>query len=361
MGHWQRVHFIEELSHHGITVHVFNPLLCKSWDEANEKAMIEFKKGKYDLFFSAVCDKSVLYKETLDVIKANGVPTLCLRFDNLVIPLYDKEMAAAFDLLWLTSIETKRFYDKWGANSCFAPYAANPYTFKYTEVPSVNRVCFVGTPYGSRARMFNTLLKGGVDLTLYYGHSCDDKIKDRDHYETYIEVPPKSRVAELLYRFRFKEGRIMLRGSIKNKLMGNCIVDQQSKKLLINPAVSPYELSEVYSKYALSLASTSVHHTDVLKNPLKIINLRNFEIPMSGGVEICRYNPELADYYEENKEIVFYRSNEEFVDKALYYTQKASDQEIRKIRMAARARSEKEHTWTNRFSVVLNELGMKVY
>lgn len=358
MGHWPNAHFIDELSRHRIQMHIFNPLLYKSWDEANDRAIKEIKEGEFDLFFTSECESPVLSMNIFSEIKKMGIPSMCLRFDNLVIPLYDKEMAPLFDLVWLTSIETKRFYDKWGAKTCFAPYAANPYTFKFIEKPCINRACFVGTPYGSRARLFNTLLQNNVDLTLYFGHSCDDTTNEWEHYDTYIAVPLKSKKEEIFNRLKFKEGRIMLKGALKNKLMGKCQVEQ-SEHLEIKPAVAPIELSNIYSEYALSIASTSVHHTDVLKNPLKIINLRNFEIPMSGGVELCKYNPELANYYEEDKEILFYRSNEELVEKAIYYSTKASESELKAIRIAARSRSEKDHTWMNRFAIMFKELGLK--
>lgn len=141
--------------------------------------------------------------------------------------------------------------------------------------------------------------------------------------------------------------------------MGKCII-HDSPCLERKNALPIEKISSKYSEYSLSLASTSAHHTDVLKDPVKIINLRNFEIPMSGGLEICRYNKELSEYYEEGKEILFYATKEELIDKAKYYTQKATDEEIYMIKRSARRRSENEHTWYHRFSKVLNELNLKI-
>lgn len=361
MGRWQHDHFIEELSHHNVFIRVFNPLLFMSWDEANDALLIEIKNRRYDIFMSAICDDKLLFESTLSEIKRIGIPTLCIRFDNLVVPLYDKKLSALYDLVWLTSVETKRFYDKWGAKTCFAPYAANPYVFMHkVSHNSIRRVCFVGTPYGSRTRMFNTLTRGGVNLTLFYGNSSFDTIDNAwEHFKTFIDVPSQSHSTELIKRLQFHEGRVLIRGAIKNKIMGKCFVENNSH-LVVEPAVAPSRLSSIYSEYVLSLASSSAHHTDVLKTPLKIVNLRNFEIPMSGGVEFCRYNTELAEYFEEDKEIIFYRSKEEMIDKALYYTNKATDNEVYQIRCAARVRSEKEHTWYLRFKKILNELEFNI-
>ena len=352
MDKWQHIHFIDELSRHGIQIDLFN------WEEANEIAIKKIREGNYDLFFTGVCRKEILFIESLLEIKKIGVPTLCLRYDNLLIPYNDKELAPYFDLLWLTATETKHLYDKWGVKTCFAPYAANPFTFKYTELPLKYRVCFIGTPYGSRSRMINKLSQGGVDTTVFYGgkvKQIDDCVLQR----TNMNVPSDSFLVSVLNRLKFSEGRVLLKGSLKNKIIGKSYVDK-NPYLEMKDAVSWEELSSTYSEYSLSLASTSAHHTDVLKDPVKVINLRNFEIPMSGGVEICRYNYELSEYFEDGKEILFYESNDELVEKAIYYTRNATDKEIIKIKQAARKRSENEHTWYHRFNKVLNELNLKI-
>ena len=119
------------------------------------------------------------------------------------------------------------------------------------------------------------------------------------------------------------------------------------------------ELARVYSEYRLALSSTSYHNTDVLKQPVEVINLRSFEIPMSGGLQICRYNSYLAKQYEEGKEIIFYRSEEELRSKANYYINKATDCEIKKLKSAARTRSVNDHTWFKRFEIVFKEFGIQ--
>ena len=356
---WQRVHFFDELLYHGIEIEPFNPLLCNSWDEANNNALTLLKKGNYDLFFTSVCQKECLFPDTLQEIKRMGIPSLCLRFDNLVIPYYDKELSPFFDLVWLTAKETKRLYDKWGARTCFAPYAANPYAFKYIELPIKRELCFIGTPYGSRSRMINALAKGGIDMTLFFGKSPTNDKDLIEEINPLISVPLHNRLGSVFTRLRFREGRVLIHGLVKNRIVGKREI-LECGNLQIEPSVCLNKLHEVYSQYTLSLASTSAHHTDVLKHPLKIVNLRSFEIPMSGGIEICRNNPELAEYFEESKEIIFYDTMEELVEKADYYIRKASEQEIRSIKTAARRRAEGEHTWYHRFSKVLAELDLKI-
>lgn len=357
MHKWQRYHFLNELEHHNVNVDIFNPLTFSSIEEANEAVCQQASKGHYDLFMTNFCNPRMVYPETIARMRELGIPTLSYRGDNLVMPYNDKALAKHFDLVWLTAKETQHLYDKWGAKTIFAPYAANPFVFRYDEPDTIDRsVCFVGRPYGSRSIMLNSLSDNEINTNLFYGNITMPKELETEGIK--IDILGASPLETVFNRFRFTQGRKLIMGSIKNRFVGQTAV-KESPFVVKNPGVLPDKISALYSKYALSVASTSTGHTDCLKEPLKIINLRNFEIPMSGGIEICRYNKELAEYYEEDKEIVFYRTQEEFIDKAKYYTQKAADSEIVAMKRAARERSVNEHTWFHRFKKCFDELGLK--
>ena len=359
MSMWQRLHFFDELAKHGIEIVTLSGQLLRSWEEANALVIKLLKSGEYSLFFTAICRKEQLFIETLQEIKRIGIPSLCIRFDNLLIPYFDKDLSPYFDLVWLTSIETKLLYDKWGVKSLFQPYAANPFFFKYTEKPLKRQVCFIGTPYGSRTRMMNVLTTGEVNLSLFFGKPSNES-KPNDIIKEVEKLPAVQygKMNLLIDRMKTWEGRRLIKGTMINKIKGN-IQLLENNYLSKSPSVPFDQICEIYSEYVLALASTSAVHTDILKEPLKVINLRNFEIPMSGGIEICRYNKELSEYFEEDKEIIFYNNNDELVDKAKFYTQKATDTDINAIKCAARKRAENEHTWFNRFSKVFEELGLK--
>ena len=126
-----------------------------------------------------------------------------------------------------------------------------------------------------------------------------------------------------------------------------------------SPRVSFDDMIQKYSDHVLSLSFSSTEHTDVLKKPLSRTFLRTFEIPMCGGIQLCRYYPELASYFEDGKEIVLYHDDKELVEKTRFYLNKATDQNIREIKEAARKRAEAEHTWMNRFKIAFDKLGLK--
>ena len=357
MSKWQRVHIINELEIHGVQIVTFNPLLFNSPCEANDAFIVKMKSDKYDLIMSSVCYEKMIFPEVLQTAKSLGIPTLCIRWDNLIIPFYDKKLSNMFDLVWLTSCETEYLYKKWGANTIFLPYAANPHLFHYTPQEVVPKVCFIATVYGSRSLMINTLTSNDVKVDLYTGSNPKLQNSSKTTIDVKYNVISPSWGETMIQRMTFKEGRKVMLGAIINKLMGSKTVIR-NENLQWYPACSPEEMMLNYSRYALCLSSTSTNHTDVLKNPLKIINLRAFEIPMSRGVAICKFNEELSNYFEEDKEIVFYRDDEEFIDKAHFYTQKDKSSLVMSMKNAARYRAENEHTWWCRFVKAFDRLGI---
>ena len=354
MFQWQRLHFIDELSRHGIEFETFNPLIYSGPDEANELFVKRIKQGGFDLLLSGVCYEGIIYPEVFQAANQQGIPSLLICWDNLTVPIYDKKQAKFFDLVWLTCRETSYLYQKWGAKYITQPYAANPYSYTYSEVPLNRNTCFLGTPHGSRSLMINTLTQAGVDVDLYYGGK---KGKQEQRIQVKYNIAHPSYYRIKLHNMTYAEGRKIILGAIKNKLVGSRIIDYNAY-LHRYDSVPFSELPIIYSGHAVCLASTSTNHTDSLKNPLKIVNLRSFEIPMSGGLALCKYNPELAEYFEDGKEILFYQTNDELIEKARRYSKGMDEVELRRMKMAARKRAEAEHTWWCRFKKALDTLGL---
>lgn len=355
MFQWQRLHFIDELSRHGIDFETFNPLIYSSPAEANELFVKRIKQGGFELLMSSVCYEGIIYSEVPMAAKNQGIPSLLIRWDNLTVPIYDKKQSKLFDLVWLTSRETSNMYKKWGANYIIQPYAASPYAFNYNEEPLNRNICFLGTPYGSRSLMINALTQASIDVDAYYG---GNKTISNNEIRIKYDIPHPSHYKMFMYCLSYREGRKMMMGAIKNKIVGSQTIIENAA-LHHFPAVPVSEVSSIYSSHSVCLASTSTNHTDSLKKPLKIVNLRSFEIPMSGGLALCKYNSELAEYFEEGKEILFYQTNDELIEKARNYSKVIDDVELRRMKMAARKRAEAEHTWWCRFSKAFDALGLK--
>lgn len=140
--------------------------------------------------------------------------------------------------------------------------------------------------------------------------------------------------------------------------MSKTELNDTSPNLMKMPSVSDAEMTALYSNLTLSLNITELRDTYICKHPIHKIHLRTFEIPMSGGLQLTSYTDEMASYFEEDKEIVLYRSKEEMIDKARFYLKPENETTVMNMKRAARKRAEKEHRWIDRFEQVFKALGV---
>ena len=77
---------------------------------------------------------------------------------------------------------------------------------------------------------------------------------------------------------------------------------------------------------------------------------------MAGACYLTQATPDLPALFEEDKEIMLYRSDEELVDKARFLFRHPA---IRmKMRDAATKRAHAQHDWIHRFQRAFDELGL---
>jgi len=354
MFFWQRVHFHDELSRIGVEIEILNPLDFYSLEDSHKAVIHKLSGGGYDLFLASA--SLFVNKELLANIQKIGIPTLCFRPDNLLIPFIDKKIASSFDLVWITSRETEYLYKQWGANYIFQPYAANPYTFHPEYKSTINKLCFIGTPYGSRSNLINIIVESGAPIDVFCKNN--QQATNTEQFVPKYKAPGMTTIDTLMNNLKFHEGRKVLFANLKNRFLKHTL-NESADNLSLLPKVPFESLNGIYSNYSLSLSSTSARNTDILTKPVPVVNLRAFEIPMAGGLQFCRYNEELANYFEEDKEIVFYRNNEELISKALFYINPKNEHLTLQIKQAARRRAEADHTWTNRFNDAFKKLGLK--
>lgn len=352
MTQWQRFHIIDELMGNGHSVTVFNPLNYDTVEKANAilPDIINSEKPAFDVFINPA-PSYLLFKETILKIKSMGLPSLLICFDNLHAPFIHQEIAPYFDLVWLTSWETEYLFKKWGCNTIFKPYAANPVLLKPVEGLEIDKLCFIGTLYDDRVNRINMLTLASVPTIIY----SDQNIKPSGG-------PSSGRLTllqslKLLSRLsKFSVGRRVAYGRLRNKLgnRGNQLV--KNDFLEIRPSV-PFDLiNSIYSNHAISLNITELRNTFDLKPPVHKLHLRTFEIPMSGGLQIAPYVEELSSYFEDGEEIILCKSEEEFISKSQFYLRPDNSALRRKMKRNARKRAENEHTWNRRFTDVFDVL-----
>lgn len=352
MYHWQDTHIIDELNHHGIDVELFNPLFYESIDQANETARRTIDTKSFDLFMTCN-DDSICYSSTVDYIRQKGIPCLLINFDNKMQPRKDLAFSEHFDLLMLLNVDDNPVYKKLKCPYFFAPYAANPFFFKDLRDNAHNGICFVGTPYGTRCKPINTILAAGLPFDLYANQKNIEEQR-----KIAIGMSFHQQLSAFGEMIDSSSGRKVIASALISKIKKPEVLDSCSKYLSIHDAVSLDEMNTLYSNYSLSLSMPEARNTGILKRPVDIVRLRNFEIPMCAGLQITRYYYELSQYFEENKEILFYRTDEELVDKVRFYTDSKHQSEVDEMKKNARRRAESEHTWFRRFLTAFEKLGL---
>lgn len=112
--------------------------------------------------------------------------------------------------------------------------------------------------------------------------------------------------------------------------------------------VSEQEMLAIYKNSLVTLGFGYVG------NGTKVLGLkgRDFEIPLTGTAYLTTYNKNLSEFFEEDKEILFYRNKQDLLEKIQYYISRP-DQAI-KIGLAGRERALSDHTWDKRWKTIID-------
>jgi spore maturation protein CgeB len=119
-----------------------------------------------------------------------------------------------------------------------------------------------------------------------------------------------------------------------------------------NGPLSTQEMVRMYSKSKINLGFGGVANlseTYCLKG-------RDFEIPMSGGLYLTEYHPELERWYRLGEEIVTYSGFDDLVTKIRYLLSHSDGADA--IRQNGYDRALSEHTWEMRFEKVFGLMGL---
>ena len=127
----------------------------------------------------------------------------------------------------------------------------------------------------------------------------------------------------------------------------------QRTKLALNINIGIYDA--VYGQeFWNKLRQYRVQLNIFRKHNLGSHNMRSFEVPAVGGIQLTPFSEEQAGFFEENKEVFFYRHTGELEDKCRYLLD-LPDREANAIREAARRRSATSgYTYRDRGLLVYN-------
>ncbi len=112
-------------------------------------------------------------------------------------------------------------------------------------------------------------------------------------------------------------------------------------------SVSQNEMLDIYHDSLLTLGFGFMGKAENVS-----LKGRDFEVPMTGTAYITSSNEDLAKYFVEGKEIIFYKDENDLLDKIRFYL--INPGKAVEIGLNARIRSLREHTWEKRWLKVLD-------
>lgn len=352
MYSWPRFHYQDELARAGFVVD--NLRVSSEADENDVNKSLRsylIKDRSVHLIVSSLDDRCI-GKDFGALVSQYSIPSVLICFDNLSVPFKHKHSCHLYDLVWLTSWETSKYFRRWGARIIFLPYAANPRIFRPHAGKFNRRVCFLGTPYGARKKRLNLLAEAGVPVKQYGAQIKNDASFSSPNYNL-------TELASNAWQLsKYPIGRKALAAALKRYFLSNH--GGLSEDIETGHLVGFPEIPKIYNHAGLCLNITELWNTYYLTNPIHKLHLRTFEIPMSGGIALSPRIPELEEYYDDGHEAVFFSSEAEMIDRAKFFLSEKRDRYRDAMKLAARRRSMAEHTWSNRFNKVFSKLNLKL-
>ena len=133
----------------------------------NERLLKQFRaehaRKPFDLFFGYFYS-SVVYPETIDLIRQSGVPTVNFSCNNVHQFDLVRDIAPRFDACIVPEASAQRAFADVGAKPLRIQLAANPRVYRPYPEPRVYDVTFVGQRYADRADFLQHLHCSGVDV-----------------------------------------------------------------------------------------------------------------------------------------------------------------------------------------------------
>lgn len=370
MYEWHDVHYCDELTRAGHTVIDCNPVqllgrkgsIAEYSDILVSAAKKIIKEPGPHLMVSNATDSTIL-SDAIDVLRKLGIACVNLSVDDLTVPFDVKKIGSHYDLCWTTYRGTEVQLKKYGCNVIYLPMAANPHVFKTNNDNRAHSLCFIGSCYGARANYIAKLTKAGIPMRVRGNGWLDTPYKNTHKLNNLNAKDVIDKLKLATEYARFPIGRKILAAAIKKRILlqdGSEVKQDISQVDIGRPLSSFSEMINFYASCSASLGVLECASTYLLKKPVVYYRLREFEAPMLGCAHIVCRVPELEESFAEDKEMIFYSSLEECVDKARYYLAPENYNICRAMGEKARKRAQREHTWLNRFSVLCNTLGIKI-
>lgn len=353
----------------------------------NERLVASFsgalERGPVDLFFGYFYS-SVVYSDTIERIRASGVPTVNFSCNNIHQFELVERIAPHFDLCVVPERAAVEKYRRVGARPVRIQLAANPRVYRPFPEPRRYDVTFVGQRYADRADFLVYLRRHGVQVRAWgAGWRAQKK----------LDLAALGAAAALLEDEQLDGVRRLLRRQLRRVTPVPGLAEQASPPTAAPPtpadpevdgsrgpawrshsalSASPEEgevaafggprllqeaLIRTFSRSRISLGFATAGDSHRGPNRLTHLRLREFEAPMSGALYLTEHQDELAEYFRPGEEVLTYTDRDDLLDQVRYYLMRPEAGE--RVRRAGRHRALAEHTWQHRFGELFQALGLK--
>lgn len=312
--------------------------------------------GRLDFIFFIVYDDFLLV-ETAKQLRDLGVPMVNYHVDMAFQWYRVIRTAPYFDVVAVAQQTNAEYLRPYNAHIEWMPMAANP-DFYFRKIASPAEydcgLSFVGSfnPF-RRALLAECLGRGLRPVVFGRGWQSESPSPYQFEWDPYKVVHDLRYYAGARWK---AEGAESLLGPLRRKYARRFPFQELQGADLRGPC-DDTALPVIFnqSEVNLGFSDTGWHSkTDVRRSKSLQCRLRDFEVPMAGGLYLVQEAPDHAQYYNLGEEIIVWSEPGEFLEKALFYSR--NERANGRIREAAQRRVLKEHTWQHRFDALFARL-----
>ena len=318
---------MEEKSSGGLKVfqHHFDRILEIGKKKWNEELLDIVRREKPDLLFAFMYTDELDPVALTEIKEKTGTKSVAWfaddywRFWN-----YSKHWPPYFSYVVTTYSKAIEWYKKAGyENVILSQWGCN--VASYAPVSGVQKdidVSFVGQRKSGRVKAIDALRRAGIDV------KC--------------------------FGFGWEGGKISHPEMLKVFGRSKICLNLTDRKSIWNPSI----IARIFLKKSINRVVPDFHFLENLRAylhfPIPHTHARPFELAGCGAFTISGWSEDIGKYYEENKEMVFYKSTAELIEKIKYYL--VRDKEREEIAKNAYARTIKEHTYEQRFRNIFEKV-----
>ncbi len=311
------------------------------------------RSAPLDLFYGYFYS-SVVYPETIDLIRRSGVPTVNFSCNNVHQFHLVQSIAPHFDLCVVPERSAVAKFHAVGARPVRIQLAANPAVYHPYPEPRVVDVAFVGQRYADRAELMVLLYRAGVNVRAWGAGWQRHKRLSAGTVRAALALVEDERLDGVIRLLRHRGGA---NGAVVAPPRAEDPALEADVARFGGPRLLQHDLVRTFSRSRISLGFATAG--DSHRGPCRLthLRLREFEAPMSGALYLTEQQEELAEYFRIGEEVVTYQDGGDLLDKTRYYL--AHPEAAERVRHAGYRRALRDHTWRQRFDELFAALGLR--